>query len=77
MREKTIAAGAFKAQCLKLMDRVARERQPLVVTKRGRPVVRVVPTDAKPRPLYGYMAGTGRIVGNVIDPIDVTWDAER
>lgn len=38
-----IAAGKFKDQCLKILDRVAQTREPIVVTKRGRPVAKVVP----------------------------------
>ena len=42
---KTIPAGHFKAHCLALLDKVARTRQPLIVTKRGKPVAKVVPTE--------------------------------
>lgn len=38
-----MAAGVFKDQCLKVLDRVAATRTPVVVTKRGRPVATVVP----------------------------------
>lgn len=38
-----IAASKFKGQCLKILDRVAQTRVPVVVTKRGRPVATVVP----------------------------------
>ena len=34
-RVSTIAAGVFKAECLAILDRVARERASIVVTKRG------------------------------------------
>jgi prevent-host-death family protein len=40
---KRITAGKFKDRCLKIMDSVAKTRTPVIVTKRGRPVVRVVP----------------------------------
>ncbi len=40
---KSITAGKFKDRCLKIMDSVARTRTPVIVTKRGRPVVRVLP----------------------------------
>ena len=40
---KTITAARFKDQCLKIMDTVVRTKSPIVVTKRGRPVVKVVP----------------------------------
>jgi prevent-host-death family protein len=44
--EPTIPASRFKAQCLAILDRVERTRAPVVVTKHGRPVARVVPIDA-------------------------------
>jgi len=48
MAERSIRASEFKAKCLALLDEVAETRQPLVVTKRGRPVARVVPTEEPP-----------------------------
>ncbi len=41
----TVSAGDFKARCLKLMDEVALTRRPLLITKHGRPVARVVPVE--------------------------------
>ena len=34
---KTIAAGQFKARCLRLMDEVRATREPVLITKKGRP----------------------------------------
>ena len=39
----TVMASEFKKHCLALLDRVARTGTPIVVTKRGRPVARLVP----------------------------------
>jgi len=73
----TIAAGEFKAKCLKLMDEVAETRKPLVITKHGKPVVQVIPvSEPKPR-LFGSMKGTGVILGDIVSPIDVEWDAMK
>jgi prevent-host-death family protein len=41
--ERTISATQFKARCLSLLDEVAESGQEIVVTKRGRPVARLVP----------------------------------
>jgi len=52
--ERTVPASVFKAQCLGLLDQVAERRISLVVTKRGRPVARVVPAqEPERRPLEG------------------------
>ena len=45
---KTMAAGVFKAKCLKVMDEVQAKRISVVITKRGKPVAKIVPIDAKP-----------------------------
>jgi prevent-host-death family protein len=54
MPDLPIAASKFKEQCLALLDRVARTKVPIVVTKHGKPVARVVPLDEPTRrPLIG------------------------
>ncbi len=50
MEETTIMASRFKAECLALLDRVERTKVPLVVTKHGRPIARVVPMDQPEAP---------------------------
>lgn len=46
--ERTIPASRFKAQCLALLDDVAARGETLLVTKRGKPVARVVPIEPPP-----------------------------
>jgi prevent-host-death family protein len=55
MKQKTIGAGEFKNSCLKLMDEVQKSGIPLIVTKRGKPVVQVSPApgQGKPQDLLG------------------------
>ena len=52
-----IAAGRFKDQCLKILDRVAQTRTPVIVTKRGRPVATVVPYSS-PRTASASLVGS-------------------
>ena len=73
-KKRAIAAGKFKATCLELIDRVAESREPYVVTKRGRPVVEIVPIpvdDVQP------LRGSVKIHGDIVGPILDTWDVER
>lgn len=80
MDNRHVAAADFKANCLRLMDEVARQRRPITITKRGKPVARLVPVEEEPIDLFGYMAGTAKICGDIIGPIeDVEWtgDAEN
>ena len=45
MAVKTIPAGEFKAQCMALLDEIALTRKQIVITKRGKPVAKIVPID--------------------------------
>ena len=71
-----VSAANFKTNCLRLMDEVAQRRVPLVITKRGKPIAKLVPLDDKPIDLFGYMAGTIKICGDIISPIDEEWTAD-
>ena len=66
---KKMRASAFKAQCLKVMDKVQATGEPVVVTKRGKPVVRVVPARPEKDDLFGFMKGEFEIVGDIISPV--------
>ena len=72
--ESTIGAGDFKAKCLQLLDEVAARREPLVITKRGKPVARLVPI-APELPLFGAMAGSVLEEVDIVSPLDTHWDA--
>ncbi len=70
----SIPAGRFKAECLALLDRVAATGETLVITKRGRPVARILPfTDNTPRPLLGSV----KELGDVVAPLSLAWDSEK
>ena len=78
--EKHVAATDFKANCLRLMDEVARQRRPIVITKRGKPIAKLVPVETEAIDLFGRMAGSIKICGDIINPIeDAGWtgDAEN
>lgn len=71
---RTVPASRFKARCLALLDEVSAHRETLVVTKRGRPVARVVAVDAeRSRSLRGSVTYHGDLVA----PIGESWEAER
>ena len=63
---KRIRASSFKAQCLKVMTTVQATGEPVLVTERGAPLVKVVPVEWKSDDdLFGFMMGEFRIVGDV------------
>jgi len=69
MTMKQIAAGAFKARCLKLMDEVHSRRTEILITKRGKPIAKLSPVDAAPTDVFGCMIGTAEIRGDVTSPV--------
>ena len=72
---KTLAAGKFKDVCLQALDEVAATRRPIVITKRGRPVAKLVPITAPAR----AKTLAGSIVAETGDPFSTgeVWDADR
>jgi antitoxin (DNA-binding transcriptional repressor) of toxin-antitoxin stability system len=74
---KTMPAGEFKARCLRVMEDVAKYRTTVVITKKGRVVAKLVPPDAPASDVFGCMAGTARIVGDIEAPAvpEAAWEA--
>jgi len=73
---RTIKASEFKAHCLRLMDEVARTGEEIVITKRGQPVSRLVPYREQPEEQFGADRDVIRILGDVVGPVDVAWEAQ-
>jgi prevent-host-death family protein len=75
---REISATAFKGSCVQLLDQVAQRRLPVVITKRGKPVAKLVPIDAGPVDIFGCMAGTVQIVGDIVSPLDdLDWTGDE
>ena len=74
----SIPAGEFKAKCLGVMEDVHESGQPIIVTKRGVPVVMIIPyteAEAPTKQFFGLFKGSATIQGNIIDSINENWDA--
>ena len=72
-----INAAEFKAKCLKLMDEVAATHEPLIISKRGKPLVKLIAIENEvPVSMFGYMKGTVTILGDIVAPLDEPWSAE-
>lgn len=76
---KRMAAGKFKANCLKIMDDVRTTREPVLITKRGRPVAKLVPVATPPDDFIGRLEGIVKIVGDIESPVEPpeAWKALR
>jgi len=66
---KQMAAGAFKIHCLSVMDEVQAKRETIVITKRGKPVAKLIPADQDADDIYDFLAGKGAITGDVVSPV--------
>ncbi len=66
---KTMAAGVFKTKCLTIMDEVSKKREPVLITKHGKPVAQLVPVEVEEDPLASFYFGKGKILGDIISPI--------
>lgn len=75
---KTIPAGEFKTHCLRIMDEVKKRRQPLLITKKGVAVVKLVPVEDAERDVFGCLEGVIEIVGDIEAPVvePEAWEAD-
>ena len=69
-------ASEFKAKCLALMDEIAESGEEIIITKHGKPVARLAPWEDKPSSWFGRDRDGIEILGDIIEPIDVEWEAE-
>lgn len=76
---KSIAAGTFKTHCLAIMENVRSTRSAVVITKRGRPIAKLVPVEASRDAFIGRLVGVIKIVGDIESPIEPpeNWEALR
>jgi prevent-host-death family protein len=73
---KQIPAGVFKAKCLAIMDRVLHSGEPVVITKHGKPIVKLVPAEKQADDIFDYMAGKAKVVGDIVGPVTPLEDWE-
>jgi prevent-host-death family protein len=74
---KQIPAGEFKARCLAIMDQVLQSGEPVVITKHGKPVVKLVPAENQADEIFDYMAEKAKAVGDIVGPVTPPEDWEN
>lgn len=74
-----IAVSEFKAKCLQLIDQLGQVRDPIVLTKHGKPVAKLVPIDDEPSQSsqFGYMAGTATISDDIVAAVAEPWGSDE
>lgn len=73
MTMKEIAAAKFKEQCLSILDEV--DEDGIVITKRGKPVAKLIAIRAESASLIGSLKGKVAIKGDILST-GIAWDAE-
>ena len=70
---QTVKASGFEANCLRLVDEVTESGDEIVITRNGRPVVRLAPYREKSRVPFGRYRGKTRILGDIVSPMPSEW----
>jgi len=77
MSEQQMAAAEFKAHCLQVLDEVQQSGKSLIVTKRGKPVARIVPIPkTNPGSLYGCLRDMLKIQGDLVESTGEMWEVD-
>ncbi len=72
-----IPAGEFKAKCLHIMDEVNQTRQSIIITKRGKPVAKLIPFAEEKLKLFGKLKGSMTLLSDITQPVAVVWHADE
>jgi len=72
---RTVAAAEFKAQCLTLMEDVRSTKRPLTITKRGKPVAKLVPIEEPKDEFIGRLKGVFEVVGELDSDPAEAWES--
>ena len=63
---RTISASDFKARCLGVLDEVQKVRTEVIITKRGKPVARLLPIGQARGSLRGAWKDLVRVRGDIV-----------
>ena len=73
-----ITAANFRTNCFKILDEVDKQHKEVIITKRGKPIAKLVhiKTEASSDPLLGSLLGTGSTVGDLTAPFEDEWELD-
>ena len=66
-----INAAEFRAKCFKILDQVDATHREVIITKRGKPIAKIIHIErtGEKDPMLGALAGSGRTIGDLTQPI--------
>jgi len=73
-----ITAANFRSNCFKILDEVDKKHIDVVITKRGKPIAKLVrcETDDRSDPLLGRLPNVGQTVGDLTEPFEDVWELD-
>ncbi|MEP0774023.1 MAG: type II toxin-antitoxin system Phd/YefM family antitoxin [Acidobacteriota bacterium] len=71
---KTMKVSEFKARCLDVLKQLEADGTELVITRNGRPVCRVIPYRTSADTLFGALAGSVEVQGDILAPLEEVWE---
>jgi prevent-host-death family protein len=74
-KTRTISTSELKARVSEVLEGVQHDRIPVVVTKRGRVIARIIAADDGEASLYGSLRGSVTVHGDLLAPVEVEWEA--
>jgi prevent-host-death family protein len=76
MAVDTLTVSKFKATCLAVVEEVAKTKQGVIITKRGKPIAELIPYEAATEPVS--LKNTVAFLGDIISPVvQEDWEALR
>jgi prevent-host-death family protein len=66
---KRILIGTFQSQCYSTVKHVHTTGEPVIITKHGKPLVKIVPIESTPADIFGFMAGEFQVIGDIEAPL--------
>ena len=73
-----MTAGRVKKNCFKVLDEMSRSSEPVLITRKGKPMVKLVSADAKTTDdIFGCLRDTFKIVGDITAVPLEDWEALR
>jgi antitoxin (DNA-binding transcriptional repressor) of toxin-antitoxin stability system len=72
-----IAISYFKSHCLEIIENLQDSQQSIIITKRDKPIAKLLPLDTTKTSLFGILKNRADIKADILKPCEEKWDAEH
>ena len=74
-----VTAAQFRSNCFKILEEIRIKHREIIITKRGKPVARLIPYTNEDNldPLVGALLGAGITVGDLTEPLEDEWELDK